>query len=231
MRTSLPARPQSSSTLPAHYSNSVSEAVDPHLGGQATDQSRLVSPASWLRQSYRTVRSFPDRMLHRRRHSNVRRRLISLGRPQSIVVVCLGNVCRSPYLCAVLQRLLPDVSVSSAGFIGPNRSVPLLSLEVSRRRGIDLSHFRSKLLTSQMARGADLIIVMDVSQAKRIVREFGINPARIAVAGDLDPSRAPTRTVTDPWMQAPDVFESTFARLDRCAETVASALTPSSATR
>jgi protein-tyrosine-phosphatase len=82
-----------------------------------------------------------------------------------------------------------------------------------------------------MARGADLVIVMDVSQAKRIVREFGISAARIAIAGDLDSSISPTRSITDPWMQAADVFESTFDRLDRCAETVASALSQAYSSR
>jgi protein-tyrosine phosphatase len=149
-----------------------------------------------------------------------------MRRPESILVVCKGNICRSPYLHAVLQRLLPDVVVSSGGFVGRDRRVPILSLEVSARRGIDLSGFRSQPLTPESARRADLIIVMEPNQGRYIEHVFGVEPERVLIAGDLDPATCATRAVRDPWMQSLSVFESSFDRLDRSARTLVAGLGP-----
>jgi len=123
-----------------------------------------------------------------------------------------------------LQRALPDIAVSSAGFIGRGRPVPILSLEVSARRGIDLSGFRSTALTPENVRQADMIIVMERDQARYVRRVFHVSPHRLFIAGDLDPETGSTRAIRDPWMQSVHVFESSFDRLDRCASTLSAAL-------
>lgn len=174
----------------------------------------------YLKAVYHALRNLPDRILHRKRHTAVRRHLAATRRPRRILVLCHGNICRSPYLAAVLQRALPDIAVSSAGFVGADRPVPALSLEVSARRGLDLSRFRSRPIFDDDVGNANLIIVMDARQARRLRKLFQVEADRIVIAGDLDPKSAATRAIRDPWKQTIDVFESSFARLDRCAETL-----------
>ena len=140
--------------------------------------------------------------------------------PREILVVCYGNVCRSPYLQAVLQRALPDIVVKSAGFVGSDRAVPEISLALSAKRGLDLSLYRSRPLIQSTVRSADLVIVMDSNQARLIGMLFPMNHAPIVVAGDLDPEFDSSRAIADPWNQSNDVFESSFNRLDRCAATL-----------
>jgi protein-tyrosine phosphatase len=135
-------------------------------------------------------------------------------------VVCHGNICRSPYLEAVLKRALPDLTVTSAGFVGPGRPVPPFSLAVSARRGLDLSEFRSRPLVPTTVRDADLVIVMDARQAHYISAHLGVAPRRIMVAGDLDPIPGTTRAIEDPWRQPIDAYVAAFDRLDRCAATL-----------
>jgi protein-tyrosine phosphatase len=207
----------------------VTHPTDARVGNASLAQVSVGHPAATrmhvaLKAAYHSVRNLPDRILHPRRHAAARRRLSRMARPRSILVVCHGNVCRSPYLHAVLQRAFSDVAVSSAGFIGRDRPVPLLSLEVSARRGIDLSRFRSRALTLANVQWADLIIVMDAGQARYLERVFLANPERVVIAGDLDPAVSPTRAIRDPWMQSAQVFESSFDRLDRCGATLAAAL-------
>jgi protein-tyrosine phosphatase len=182
---------------------------------------RVLLAGRWLVKLLRRTR---DSVLHGPRHRRVVRRLRTMKTPREILVVCQGNICRSPYLHAVLQRALPETSVSSAGFIGPNRPVPNESLEASRRRGLDLRDFRSRHLSSTMVRSADLIVVMDPVQARQIIWLYGIPPRRFVIAGDLDTQRTGSRVILDPWKKSLAVFESTFDRLDRCAATLVSAL-------
>lgn len=168
-------------------------------------------------RSYRAARNFPDRLLHQSRHDEIKRRLARWARPRKILVVCYGNVCRSPYLQAVLQRALPDITVTSAGFVGSGRRVPVISAALSAQRGLDLSRFRSRPLTAHVVRAADLIVVMDAAQAREIVRRFVVSPTRVVVAGDLDPQFESSRAIVDPWKKGSDVFAASFDRLDRCA--------------
>ncbi len=177
-----------------------------------------------VKRAYEVLRNLPDRALHHRRHLAVLQRLSRAQRPRKILVVCHGNVCRSPYLQAVLQRALPEVAVTSAGFFGSDRAVPEISVTLSAKRGLDLSRYRSRPLTQSTVGNADLVIMMDLYQARELARRFAIDRARIVIAGDLDPRFDASRSITDPWNRSSDVFESSFDRLDRCAATLVSIL-------
>jgi protein-tyrosine-phosphatase len=160
----------------------------------------------------------PERLLHawRRRHAAaaLRRR----PRPAAVLVLCHGNICRSPFAAALLAADLgpTGVRVESAGFIGPNRPCPPSAVTAAARRGIDLSTHRSKLLTADLARVPDLMIVMDPEQGRAICERFGRLPRDILVLGDLDPAPLATRAIRDPVEQCIDVFEESYARIERC---------------
>jgi protein-tyrosine phosphatase len=177
-----------------------------------------------LRQVVRALRAMPDRLLHERRHFEVRERLSRMKRPQRLLVVCYGNICRSPYLEAVLQHSMPDVRVESAGIMGPGRPVPELGLAVSAQRGLDLSAYRSRPLIPAVVRNADLVVVMDAAQARYINSYFRIPYKRIVIAGDLDPVPSGGRAIIDPWGKSVDTFVSSYDRLDRCAAILVSSL-------
>ena len=171
---------------------------------------------------YLAMRRQADRWRHPGRLRRAAQRIRSAPRPRSILVVCQGNVCRSPYLEALLRRALPDIEVSSAGFIGPGLPVPDHSATIAARRGLNLSSHRSRLLTPGLLRQADLVIVMDVRQAWNVER-LRFPSDRVVLAGDLDPIPG-VRTILDPWRQPLEAFEAAFARLDRCAAALAAIL-------
>ncbi len=192
--------------------------------GMSAEQVSDFAVPRLISRVFHAARSVPDRLFHRRRHLAARERLARMKRPRRVLVVCYGNICRSPYLEAVLKRAMPDVRVESAGFVGPGRVVPPFALTVSAQRGLDLSRFRSRQLVPAIVRDADIIVVMDAYQARYLERYFGVPRKRIVVAGDLDPLPSATRAIVDPWEQPMDVFVSSFNRLDRCAAALASLL-------
>ncbi len=161
-----------------------------------------------------------ERTLHPIRHLMARRRLSSGRRPRRILVLCYGNVCRSPYLQAALHRGLPDVDVTSAGFVGSGRAVPSIALAIGEQRGIDLSGHRSQLVSLWRVADADLVIVMDAELAKRVVRSFPIKSSKIVVAPDLAPRFESARGILDPWNQSEETYVASFDHLDRCAATL-----------
>ena len=182
------------------------------------DDARPLDPTRVLRRVYRAALRSYERALHPRRHLTLSLRLKNQPRPQRILVICHGNICRSPYLQAVLQRDLPDVAVTSAGFVGSGRPAPQVSVAVCIQRGLDLSRHRSQPITRSKVAAADLVIVMDAEQARRVAGRFRASPDRIVIAGDLDPKFDTSRSIRDPWKESADVFRESFDRLDRCAD-------------
>ena len=83
-----------------------------------------------------------------------------------ILVVCTGNICRSPMAEVLLQRQLQqngrNTEVRSAG-VGALVNYPADAPAVERMqsRGLDLSGHRARQFDSELARWADLILVMD----------------------------------------------------------------------
>lgn len=185
---------------------------------------RELVPVGFFERIYRATRTLNERLLHPSRHLAVRRRLLSTPRPGRILVVCDGNLCRSPYLEAVLQRHLPDIAVASAGFVGSDRAVPRISVALSAQRGFELERYRSRPITQSKIQDADLVIVMDAEQARRLARMFRVKRDRIVIVGDLEPTFDTSRAIRDPWNQSAEAFNSAFDRLDRCAATLVSLL-------
>jgi len=178
-----------------------------------------------LRILFRNILHFPERLSHRRRREAALSQIAALREVKRILVVCTGNICRSPYFAAVLRERLPNARIASAGFVGFNRAVPEHALNTAASRGIDLSGFRSRLLDPRRARSADLVVVMEARQASYLSNYYGVPRRRVLIAGDLDPKTAPTRSIEDPWRESVEIFTSSFDRIDRCADALAGILT------
>jgi protein-tyrosine-phosphatase len=174
----------------------------------------------------RRLRAAPRRLVHALRRRQAREALRHRSRPPTVLVVCYGNICRSPFAAGLLAAELGavGVQVESAGFASPNRPCPPEAVTVAARRGVDLSAHRSTLLTPGQARSADLIVVMDPAHGRVICDRFGRLPRDILVLGDLDPEPLATPAIRDPVNQDVAVFEEAYARIERCVSELSQAL-------
>ncbi|MDP9203680.1 MAG: hypothetical protein M3P26_17390, partial [Gemmatimonadota bacterium] len=158
-------------------------------------------------------------VLHARRRAAAELRLKN-AKPSSVLFICHGNICRSPFAAAVFARSLPpviarSVTTRSAGFIGPGRTPPSRALATGAKYGVDMSAHRSAAVTRETLRTADLVVVMSEEQATA-VRSLMRPDASVLVLGDLDPVPAKRRTIVDPWDGEAEVFEASYARIERC---------------
>jgi protein-tyrosine phosphatase len=171
----------------------------------------------------RYLRRLPGRVLHAVHRRLAYKALRGRRRPASVLLACYGNVCRSPFAAALLRpaSVQYGVHIDSAGFGRPGRPSPATAVAVAARYGVDLSTHRSELLTANRVRAADLIVVMDPTQGREICNRFGRARRDVVVLGDLDPQPLETRTIRDPMEQPFEVFEETFARIERCVRQLA----------
>lgn len=167
----------------------------------------------------RDIRHVVDARLHLRRQHAAQLELQNT-KPHSILFICHGNICRSPFAAALFAHYAPvalsgSMRITSAGFIGPDRAPPAKALVAGARFGVDLSSHRSSLATTASVAAADLVVVMSEEQAKS-VRLRASAATRVLVLGDLDSHPIERRTILDPWGRPDAAFDASYARIDRC---------------
>ena len=173
------------------------------------------------RELLRGLRHGPDRLLHPFRHRRAMRRLREM-RPRRVLVMCLGNICRSPYVERVLRREAPHLDVRSAGFLEAGRTSPREAVSVAAQHGVNLTDHRSVQVTTELLGWADLVLVMDGRQAMR-VQSLG-NGVPVERLGDFDPGKIDTRTVIDPIDRERAFFDRIYTRADACCVAFARSL-------
>jgi protein-tyrosine phosphatase len=185
-----------------------------------TSQLSRVAEWTWVRD----LRQAPTSRLHARRRRAAQDELKRV-KPQSVLFICHGNICRSPFAAAAFLRscapeIASGIKVTSAGFVGPERCPPSNALITASRFGVDLSAHRSALISPENLGAADLIVVMSPEQARAI--RTRVTPSKfVLMLGDLDPRPANRRTILDPWGQPDAAFDESYDRIDRCVRELA----------
>ena len=90
---------------------------------------------------------------------------------ENILVVCIGNICRSPMAEALLKEVLPPDkhTVTSAGLGAlSGHSADEKSLQLMKAKGIDISAHKGRQIDTDMIRQSNLILVMEESHQKAI---------------------------------------------------------------
>ena len=86
-----------------------------------------------------------------------------------ILVVCVGNICRSPMAEALLKQRFPNKIIDSAG-VGALVGHPAdpAALEIMSKQQIDITSHVAKQIDEQLAKKVDLIFTMSDGQTKWI---------------------------------------------------------------
>ncbi len=179
-----------------------------------------------LRQLAKYVLRTPQRLLHPHRRQAAEA-MLRAAPVNSVLVLCLGNICRSPYAAAQLREALGPAwtgRVDSAGFVGPGRPSPWEAVNVATEHGVDLSAHRSRTVVAEDITQFDLIIVMEAGQHTRLNKTLSACAPRVLVLGDLDPEPISQRTIVDPFGRGLGEFHSSYARIDRCTARLAAAI-------
>lgn len=130
-----------------------------------------------------------------------------------ILVLCTGNLCRSPFAAALLRRQLPGVAVESAGTrAAADHPVDVRAAEVAACFGVDLSGHRTHPMRSDELCAADLILVMQARHLGDIIPRDAEILSRARVLADF--VREPPFRIPDPWGRERGFFEQVFSRID-----------------
>tara|TARA_B110000879_G_scaffold95190_1_gene130070 strand:- start:13711 stop:14163 length:453 start_codon:yes stop_codon:yes gene_type:complete len=147
-----------------------------------------------------------------------------------VLMVCLGNICRSPLAEGILQSKIAasKVSVDSAGtaaFHEGNLPDPR-SVEIANHYNIDITGQRARAFTPQDFSKFDLIYAMDLSNYNHLLELAKNKTDREKVhliLNDLFPNQ--NREVPDPYYGGAQGFEEVYQLLEAACSLIASKLT------
>jgi protein-tyrosine-phosphatase len=145
-----------------------------------------------------------------------------------VLFVCTGNTCRSPMAQGVLKKMLRDsqiegVRVASAGTYGLHCAFASpLALEVAGAYGVDLSPHRSRELTEEMIKKADLILVMSQqhldhirrSDPKAVDKTYLLKAFPRRDAASNEDSKAGVLSIKDPVGGSLEDYEKAFFEIE-----------------
>ena len=92
---------------------------------------------------------------------------------ENILVVCVGNICRSPMAEALLKQRFPDKNIDSAG-VGAlvGHGADSAAIEIMQQQNIDITGHVAKQIDEALALKYDLILTMSDGQTKWIEERF-----------------------------------------------------------
>ncbi|MFQ5892933.1 MAG: low molecular weight protein arginine phosphatase [Nitrospinota bacterium] len=122
-----------------------------------------------------------------------------------ILIVCTGNICRSPMAAGLMRHALAERGVDGIEVISTGISAlagvpadPMVQ-EVLKPFGVDVSDHRGRMITEELIEWADRILVMTAEH--RVFVEAMVPEAseKIRLLGAYGPGNDPERGIPDPY--------------------------------
>ncbi|MEP2935058.1 MAG: low molecular weight protein-tyrosine-phosphatase [Gilvibacter sp.] len=149
--------------------------------------------------------------------------------PTKVLMVCLGNICRSPLAHGILERKVDPtaVHVDSAGtgswHVGdaPDKR----SISIAKTNGLDITNQRGRQFVAEDFDRFDRIYVMDMSNLNDVLKlaQKPEHKGKVKlILNELFPGE--NVDVPDPYYGGSEGFEQVYYMLDQACDKIASEL-------
>ena len=129
----------------------------------------------------------------------------------NILVLCIGNICRSPTAEALLKQQFPEKKIWSAGLAAlVGNPADNMSVKIAARNGLDLSQHRAQQVLSLMCQRADMILVMETFQKSELEKKMPLVRGKVFGLGDIGKFE-----IADPYRKSISAFETAYADIAR----------------
>ncbi|HBT5241625.1 TPA: protein tyrosine phosphatase [Klebsiella quasipneumoniae] len=134
---------------------------------------------------------------------------------ESILVICTGNICRSPIAERILKSLLPSKHIESAGVVALiNHPADGSAIRVAEKHNLHLDGHVSRQLTSKIASQYDVILVMEQRQIEHVCRIAPEARGKTLLLGHW----LGAKEIPDPYRKSDEAFESVYQLIDQCCQ-------------
>ena len=124
----------------------------------------------------------------------------------NILVVCVGNICRSPMAEALLKQRFPNKNIDSAG-VGALVGHPAdpAALEIMAKQDIDITSHIAKQIDENLAKTADIIFTMSDGQTKWIEERWPFCRGKTFKLGHWK-----NKDIADPYKHEMSAFKTAY---------------------
>lgn len=149
--------------------------------------------------------------------------------PVKILMVCLGNICRSPLAEGILASKLPKdkffVDSAGTGDYHLGKQPDVRSIAVAKKNGIDITKQKARQFSEKDFEDFDYIFVMDHINQQDILKLTNIAAHKKKVnliLNELFPSE--NANVPDPYFGLENGFTNVYQLLDEVCNVIANKL-------
>lgn len=130
----------------------------------------------------------------------------------NILVVCMGNICRSPTGERLLQAQFPNKKIHSAGIIAKeNMPANESAIRIAQHHNLSLDNHQSRRLTKELCQEADLILVMENNHVDKVHQQFPETRGKVMLFGQwLNKIEIP-----DPHKRSDEMFEHVYQLMEK----------------
>ena len=124
----------------------------------------------------------------------------------NILVVCVGNICRSPMAEALLKQRYPNKNINSAG-VGALVGHPAdpATLEIMNDQQLDVTNHVAKQIDESLAKKADIIFTMSDGQTKWIEERWPFCRGKTFKLGHWK-----DKDIADPYKHEKSAFQTAY---------------------
>lgn len=131
---------------------------------------------------------------------------------QHILVVCVGNICRSPMAEYFFKQQCPQKTISSAGISGMvGYPADEKAISCMDRLHIDMREHRAQKLSADHLKQADLVLVMSQRQQKHIEQTWAFAKGKVFRLGHWQ-----NKDIADPYQHDQQFFDDTCQLIQQC---------------
>lgn len=137
----------------------------------------------------------------------------------NILMVCTGNICRSPMAEGLLRHMLlkwrrADADIRSAGTHGLDaQPAAPFAVQAMAELGVDISAHRARSLDREMVSQADLILVMEPFHQEIVSRAVPLEVRdKIRLLADFEKPRQ-SDTIDDPYHRPLEDYRTCLNRI------------------
>ncbi len=139
--------------------------------------------------------------------------------PSPIMMVCAGNVCRSPFAEFYMRKKLEEegkhAEVFSRGLLMmQGKKVPETGLKIGKEFGVDMSsHISNALLAPDMDRAA-LVLVMEPAQRKHLMQKRPEHVGKVMLLSQP----CGGKPIDDPMGRSEETFRRVYGEIAACVD-------------
>lgn len=137
---------------------------------------------------------------------------------KKVLILCYGNICRSPLAAALAAKRFPRAVFSSAGFHkATGRHSPDFVIAAAERLGVDLSDHCSKCVDMKMIDESQLVLIMDMRNHELVKKHFPRALEKTLHLGMLLPK--PQLEIKDPY-DDPESMTAVSAMMNKAVDRI-----------